>query len=198
LTDGKQQLDKLIQGNERFASGTPTHPNSGFMRRRETALNGQFPIAATLACADSRVPIEMIFDQGIGDIFSVKTAGNIIDDVSLGSLELGVYKFEIPLLLVLGHTDCGAIKLAVDANRLSGKMSEIIHRILPVVEQVTSENPDIDKDELVNKVTEENVRSVIKEISEKSEIISERVELGTLIIKGGVLDLESGEVEWLD
>jgi len=198
LLDGQQQLDKLNQGNERFASGTPTHPNSNFMRRRETARKGQFPIAATLSCADSRVPIEMIFDQGIGDIFSVKTAGNIIDEVSLGSLELGVYKFEIPLLLVLGHTDCGAIRLAVDANRLSGSMSRIIHDILPVVEKVSAEYPGMEKEELVVKVTEENVRSVIKEIREKSEIIDERLELGTLVMKGGIIDLESGEIEWLE
>ncbi len=82
MLDGKQQLDKLIMGNERYATGTLMHPTSSFMRRRDTARNGQYPIAATLSCADSRVPIEMVFDHGIGDIFSVRTAGNLIDELS--------------------------------------------------------------------------------------------------------------------
>jgi len=198
LLDGKKELDKLIQGNERYVSGTLIHPNSNFMRRKETAQNGQFPIAATLSCADSRVPIELVFDQGIGDIFSVRTAGNIIDTISLGSLELGVYKFGIPLLLVLGHTDCGAIKLAVEADRLSGNMSQIVHGILPVVEQVTQKHPHMGKAELTDQVTKENVRSVIREILDKSELIDEKVKIGALMIKGGIVDLESGEVEWLD
>lgn len=198
LLDGNKQLERLMRGNERYVEDRLEHPNRDADRRRETAQFGQSPIVATLSCSDSRAPIEVVFDKGVGDIFSVRTAGNIIDELVLGSLELGISQFDIPLLCVLGHTNCGAIKLAVEVNRLSGNMSRIVHGILPVFERVTRKHPQLSKEKLIEKVTEENVRSVIREIRDKSEIIDERAILGDLLIIGGVIDIESGLARWLD
>lgn len=191
-------LQKLTEGNQRFADGKSTHPNLDDNRRVITFENGQEPFAAILSCADSRAPIEMVFDQGIGDIFSVRTAGNVIDDVTLGSIELGVHKFNIPVLLIVGHTDCGAIKLAVENSELEGKMPQVIEKILPAVESVQQQFHKLSNDMLIYEVTKENAKNVAQELIERSAVLKERVASGKLKILAGIHDLKTGAVEYFE
>lgn len=197
MSKSDEALKRLIEGNARFAAGESIHPNQGEEWRHETYYSGQTPFVAMLSCADSRAPVEIIFDQGISDIFSVRNAGNIYDDTELGSLELGIYKFNIPLLVVMGHTDCGAMKLAVKGNRMHGYMTTVIDHIIPVVNKVKEEHPELTLDDLVLEVTKANAISVAKELVEQSKILRYKVRDGELVIKAALHDLKSGKVEWL-
>ena len=190
-------VKRLEEGNARFAACQSIHPNLGEEWRHETFRSGQSPFAAILSCADSRAPVELVFDQGIGDIFSVRNAGNIFDDITLGSLELGVYKFDIPLLIVMGHTDCGAIKLAVQGNRLHANITKVIDRIIPVIKTVKEKNPGLHGERLMLEVTKANALSVAKELVEQSKVLRYKVRDGELAIKAALHDLKSGKVEWL-
>jgi len=194
----EQALDLLNEGNARFAAGASIHPNLTERIRIETFENGQKPLCAILSCADSRAPVELVFDRGIGDIFSVRNAGNVADEVVQGSLELGIYKFGIPLLIVMGHTDCGAIKCAVDGDRLHGSMPKVIDRIIPVVEAVRQQRPGLSKDELVLEVTKANARHVLNELTERSDVFREKIAGGELKVMSALHDLKSGKVEWFN
>ncbi len=198
MTKIDETLRRLEEGNIRFAGGSSIHPNLTDERRIDTLRNGQTPFAGILSCSDSRSPVELIFDQGIGDIFSVRNAGNICDDFTMGSLELGVYKFNIPLLIVMGHTDCGAIRLAVQGNRLHANISRIIDRIIPVVTKVKENNPGLYGEGLMLEVTKANALSTAKELVENSKILRDKVRYSELRIIAAMHDLESGRVEWLE
>ncbi|MDP8237646.1 MAG: carbonic anhydrase [Candidatus Hatepunaea meridiana] len=192
-----KELKRLTEGNERFAEGKSEHPNLGEELRHETFHSGQEPFVAILSCADSRAPVELVFDQGIGDVFSVRNAGNIYDDIELGSLELGVYKFNIPLLIVMGHTDCGAIKLGVQGDRLHGYMTKVIDHIIPVAEAVKRRHPDLSGEALETEVTKSNALRVVEEIIEHSEVFRKKIIDGELKIIAAMHDLKSGKVSWL-
>ena len=110
-------LTQLLRGNERFVAGWPDHPNQSARRRREVSEAGQHPFAIILSCADSRVPPEIIFDQGLGDLFIVRVAGNVLDDVVLGTIEYAVEHLQVPLVMVLGHDKCGAVTAAVEGGK---------------------------------------------------------------------------------
>ena len=165
MSNAEKAIQLLTEGNMRFATEQPIYPNLTKQIRIETFEHGQKPFCAILSCADSRAPVELVFDQGIGDIFSVRNAGNTFDEGVQGSLELGVYKFGIPLLVVLGHTDCGAIKCAVDDTPLKGEMITVIDRIKPVVQEVRHRRPDLTGDELYTEVTMDNARYTIDTLS---------------------------------
>ncbi len=194
----EEAIEFLIAGNARFAAGASIHPNLTEQVRLETYEQGQKPFCAVLSCADSRAPVEMVFDQGIGDIFSVRSAGNVADEVVRGSLEMGVYKFGIPLLIVMGHTDCGAIKLAVDGDRLHGSMPSVIDLIIPVAETVREQNPGLGKDGLILEVTRANARHVVNELVKRSDVFRRKIVGGELKVMSALHDLKSGLVEWLD
>ncbi len=193
----EQALELLTEGNARFAAGTSIHPNLTEQVRIGTFENGQKPFCAILSCADSRAPVELVFNQGIGDIFSVRNAGNVADEAVQGSLELGVYKFSIPLLIVMGHTDCGAINCAVDDDRLHGSMPTVIDRIIPVVEAVRERHPELGGDELILEVTKANARHVVNELTERNDVFRRKIAGGELKIMSALHDLRSGRVEWL-
>ena len=192
-----ESLSKLKEGNDRFASGNSIHPNLSAEVRNETLVNGQKPFAAVVSCADSRCPVDLVFDQGIGDMFSVRTAGNVLDGLAMGSLELGVYKFDIPLVVVLGHTDCGAIKLAIDGKELPGEMQGIIEKIMPAIEEVQQKFHKLNPEMLEYEVTAANMKKVIDEIS-NSEVIKKRIDEGKSMVIGGIHQLDSGVVEWFE
>ena len=189
-------LSNLKEGNLRFMSGKSTHPRLDAEIRLDTYNNGQKPFAGILSCSDSRVPVEMIFDQGIGDIFSVRNAGNICDDITIGSFELALTTFDIPLLIVMGHTDCGAVNLALKEETLPGHMSRIISKIQPSVKKVLETKPELEGKRLEFEVALQNAQGVVLELTQSSRILAERIDSEKLMIIPAMYYLEDGSVEW--
>ena len=146
-----EALKMLQKGNSRYMSGGLEHPNLGQGRRTLTATQGQRPFAAILSCSDSRVPVELIFDCGIGDISVVRVAGNVLGNSELGSIEYAVDHLGVSLFLVLGHTKCAAVKAVCEAGLLEGNLHGISEKILPAVQQVDATSPGSTPDQ---KVTE--------------------------------------------
>ena len=191
-----QVRDRLAAGNERFVTGRPLHRD--WARERAATANGQFPYAVVLGCVDSRVPGEVIFDQGLGEIFNARIAGNVLDDEILGSLEFACAAAGARLITVLGHTQCGAVKAACSGAEL-GHLNALLARIRPSVEAVRSERPAgaaVD-DRFVAEVTERNVRRTIEQIRERSPLLRELVDSGKVGVVGGIYELETGRVRFL-
>jgi len=190
-------LQMLAEGNLRYVLGQPTHPNTSFSRRLLTTTDGQAPFATVIACSDSRVPVEILFDQGIGDLFVIKVAGNVADTDEIGSAEYGVDHLGTPVLMVLGHTYCGAVTAVATGAEVHGSIPQLVDNIIPAVDKTKKENPEADKDELISKAIEENVWQSIKDIRAKSHAIAEREEAGKVVIVGAVYDILTGKVRIL-
>jgi len=188
---------RLEEGNVRFQNQQRRLPNSGLSRVRETAKDGQHPFVTMLSCSDSRVPLEVVFDQGIGDIFVIRVAGNVAGDSEIGSIEYGVEHVGTPLLVVLGHTKCGAVTAAATHAHTEGSITKLVERIQPAVEKVTKDTPEITAEELVKKATVENVWESIKNLMKKSEILRHCVKEDKLRVVGAIYNVETGAVEWL-
>jgi len=188
-------LQELRDGNERFVAGTPMLRN--FSAAVQTTASGQYPFAVVLSCLDSRQPIEIVLDQGIGDIFSARVAGNVLDDDILGSLEFACKVSGAKLIAVIGHSNCGAIKGAIDAVEL-GNLTGLLNKIKPAVDIVPAGvQPRTTKNSaFVNDVSEANVRLVMKEIRERSPILREMLEQGQIELAGGMYDLATGKVQF--
>ncbi len=185
-------LDKLKAGNERFRTGKSVERNLPAKVRATAA--GQYPFAVVLGCMDSRVPAEAVFDQSVGDLFNIRVAGNVVNVDNLGSLEYAGKVIGVKLIVVLGHTSCGAIKGAVDNVKL-GNLTELLAKIQPAV---AASGPGTSKDHAyVDKVGEQNVRIAMKEIREKSPVLKEMLDAGALGMVGGMYDLETGAVTFL-
>lgn len=161
-------LSLLKEGNLRFSQGKLTNPNQGASRRTETADHGQKPFTIVLSCADSRVPLDLIFDRGIGDIFGVRVAGNVAGIDQLGSIEYGVEHLGIPLVVVLGHSKCGAVGAVVEGEHAQGNLRAITEKIVPAVDKTRKANPNLPMDELVDKCSITNVQQVIQDLSSNS------------------------------
>ena len=187
----------LKEGNDRFRAQQRRSPNSGLPRVKETAKNGQHPFVTILSCSDSRVPLEVVFDRGIGDIFVIRVAGNIAGDSEIGSIEYGVEHVGTPLLVVLGHTKCGAVTAAATNAQPGGSITKVLDKIQPAVAKVKSANPEIKDEALVKEVTVENVWKGVKTLMESSEIIRSHVKEKKLQIVGAMYNVETGAVEWL-
>lgn len=192
--------DQIIQtfkeGNERFIKNElTTRDHSAQVRKSAT---GQFPKAVVLSCLDSRVPVEDVFDRGIGDIFVGRVAGNFVNEDLLGSMEFGCKVAGAKVILVLGHEHCGAVKSAIDDVKL-GNITAMLSKIRPAVDMVkyegdrTSSNP-----EFVHQVCESNVKHTIEQIRTKSSILKEMEDNGQIKIIGGVYDMDSGKVTFLE
>jgi carbonic anhydrase len=182
-------LAKLRTGNERFVRAAAISAKPTRARRVATA-KAQHPFAIIVGCSDSRTPPEMIFDQNIGDLFVVRTAGNLADDVALGSIEYAVEHLGARLIVVLGHSRCGAVAAAVESASAPGHVGNIVGEIRPAVETVQNEGGDL----LVNAI-KSNIDRVAKRISEKAEFGS----LGSSVrVVEGYYDLDTGKVSWLD
>ena len=187
----------LRAGNQRFVSGTLTSRDHSAQVRE--AAGGQFPKAIVLSCVDSRVPVEDVFDLGIGDIFVARVAGNFENTDILGSMEFATKISGAKLILVLGHEDCGAVKAAIDQAQL-GNITAMLENIKPAVEALssykgdqTSANP-----EFVHLVAEKNIRLSMRDIRERSSILKGLEEQGQIKIIGALYDMNSGTVEFLD
>jgi carbonic anhydrase len=187
----EEALRALREGNRRFAAGRAVHPHQDAARREEI-LPGQRPFAVILACSDSRVPPEIIFDQGLGDLFVVRTAGDVVDDVALGSIEYAVEHLGVPLVVVLGHTRCGAVTATLHGDEVSGHIAAIVQAILPAVQEARR----LPGDPLSNAI-DAHIRHVVAYLRATSPILAEREHAGTLRIVGARYNLENGEVEWM-
>ena len=189
-------LKELKDGNQRFVEKKQL--NRDLMQQVSETSNGQFPFATILSCIDSRVSSELIFDQGIGDIFSVRIAGNFVNEDILGSMEFACKLAGTKLVLVLGHTACGAVKGACDRARL-GNLTTLINKIEPSVEAV-KEPEDVSlrnssNIDFVNEVAAVNVKMTIENIRVKSQVLKELEDAGEIQIIGGMYDIKTGAVE---
>lgn len=204
LTQEEQQaltpdevLRLLKEGNQRFVAGTVTSRDHSAQIRK--AVGGQFPKAMILSCVDSRVPVEDVFDRGIGDVFVARVAGNFENTDILGSMEFATKVSGAKLVLVMGHEDCGAIKAAIDGAKL-GNITAMLENIKPAVDSLssyegdqTSANP-----EFVHLVAEKNVRMTMDRIRKRSSILSGMEEQGQIKITGALYDMDTGRVAFLD
>ncbi|PMB45085.1 carbonic anhydrase [Fischerella thermalis CCMEE 5205] len=180
-------LQRLMEGNQRFVQHQPQYPDQSQARLQEVA-QAQHPFATILSCADSRVPAEIIFDQGIGDIFDVRIAGNIATPEAIGSIEYAVALLNTPLLMVLGHERCGAVTAAVQNEPLPGDISTFVKAIKPVVAKVKYQPGNT-----VDNAVIANVHYQIQRLK-RSPLLSERLQSGKLKIVGGRYDLDTGSV----
>ena len=194
-------IDEIIQqfkdGNERFLKGT-TIQNDFHKQVEQTGSQGQFPKAIVLSCIDSRAPAEVIFDKGIGDIFGTRVAGNYADEGVIGGIEYACKVAGAKVIIVLGHTDCGAVKSACDNVKL-GNITYVMDEIKPAVDSVKGipgERNSANKD-FVKDVTKKNVQLTMKKILEDSEILSELAKEGKVKIIGAVYDVKTGKVEFI-
>jgi carbonic anhydrase len=193
----KTALARLVAGNKRFVAGRARDPRRGSVRRVQVA-QGQKPFAAILTCADSRVPPELVFDQGFGDLFVVRIAGNTATDpIVIGSLEYAVEVLGSILVFVLGHSDCGAVKGAIDVVTkgavLPGDIGAVVTPIIPAVEAVK----DTPKPELLEAATDQNIHDTIAVLA-AVPLLAEGIAAGTLAVVGGEYELESGVVDLVD
>lgn len=193
----EKSIQYLREGNDRFVANLRAHRN--LLEQVNDTRDGQFPFATILSCIDSRTSAELVFDQGLGDIFSVRIAGNIINEDILGSMEFSCKVAGSRAIVVLGHTKCGAIKGACDGVQL-GNLSTLLNKIQPSVyhEHSVKENRNSSNGEFVEKVAEIQVRRSVRAIVEQSVVLREMVDQKQIGIIGGLYDVESGRVQWLD
>lgn len=187
-----EALQRLMDGNARYAAGTGTCPDYS-VGRADRAL-GQHPVATILSCADSRVAPELVFDQGSGDLFVLRVAGNTVNTDGLASIEYGVSVLAVPLIMVLGHSSCGAVGAAIKVVKenavLPGHLPQLIDSIRPAVETVLADNSS---DPLAD-ATVENVRHSVETLKYSSAIVAEAAAAGQIEIVGGVYDIATGKV----
>lgn len=190
-----EALTLLLEGNERYANMQSSYPDQTIERRNEVA-GGQHPFAIIFGCVDSRVPPELVFDQGLGDLLVIRTAGHVIGDAALGSIEFGVEELGIPLIVVLGHEKCGAVAAtitAVEQNIVAhDKIQTLVDHIKPAVEQARNQPGDLCHNAILS-----NIELVVNTLKE-TPLLQEFVEKGKLTIVGACYELETGKVVLLD
>ncbi|MFH7028280.1 MAG: carbonic anhydrase [Heteroscytonema crispum UTEX LB 1556] len=184
-------LKRLMEGNQRFIDGKRLNPNQSKLRLQETSV-AQYPFAAILGCADSRVPSEIVFDQGLGDLFVVRVAGNVASQTAIGSLEFATAVLGAQLIMVLGHARCGAVVAAVKGDPLPGRIGVFVEEIKPAVERIRSKTGNIEENAIIS-----NVQYQAQRLAEASTILGGLMKEGKLKIVGGRYDLASGKVTML-
>ena len=197
-----EALERLREGNRRFVAGAPVTLDTSRERRAEVC-EGQSPFAIVLGCSDSRVPAEYVFDQGLGDLFVIRVAGNIVARSQIGSVEFAAERFGTRLVVVLGHSDCGAIRATLDAiassdARPSENLCAIVDRVRPAVEPLVGGEASSDPAKLVDLAVRANVRASADRLRTGSEAIARLVDEDGLGIVGAHYSLGSGEVTFLD
>ena len=187
--DAEEALAKLLQGNKRYVAGKPLHPNNSAKHRTQVAT-GQHPFAIIVSCSDSRVPPEVLFDQGLGDLFVIRSAGHVVDDFALGSIEYAVEHLGSKLIVVLGHERCGAVDATVKGGEAPGHIKSVVEAIRPAVAKAKGKHGDV----LCNAV-KSNVKMTAEKIKGAGPILTEPIEDGLLKIVGAYYDLDTGAVE---
>jgi carbonic anhydrase len=184
-------LRELKTGNEHHQRHQYAHPHET-ASRQQALVSAQHPHAMVLACADSRVPPEVVFDQGLGDLFTVRVAGNIVDDAVIASFEYGVEHLHTPLLVVMGHQSCGAVTAAVEGGEVPGHLSALVTAIRPSVDRAKPLPGS-----LIDNAVRLNVETAVNQLRHSGPILSEAVANGHLRVVGAVCSLQNGEVRWL-
>ncbi|MBI5016271.1 MAG: carbonic anhydrase [Deltaproteobacteria bacterium] len=187
----EEALKRLAEGNQRYVAAKASHPDQTPERRTQVA-GGQSPFAIVLGCADSRVPPEVLFDQGLGDLFTVRVAGNVLDDAGLGSLEYAADHLGVHLLVVLGHERCGAVDAAVKGGEAEGRVKYLVKALKPAVSAAKGLPGDV-----LDNAVRANVALVVKQLKTSKPVLAELVEDGKLAVVGARYDLDTGIVEIL-
>jgi carbonic anhydrase len=203
MISAREALALLREGNHRFVSEVSSRDTFESRARRLELTAGQEPFAAILGCSDSRVPVEIVFDQGLGDLFVIRVAGNIVAPSQIGSVEFAAEQFGTRLVVVLGHSQCGAIQTTVDQLRRpvenqSRNLHSIVDLVRPAVEDVIRSGMGHDYDTLVNEAVRANIRASVRHLRHGSDIIENLIQNSGLMVVGAEYSLETGIVEFFD
>jgi len=195
---GQHALQLLKEGNARFLAGEANGPSTDPETIRIAAVDGQKPFVSVLTCADSRVPVERVFDRGFGEIFVVRVAGNVTAQHETGSIEFSLAALKAPLLVVMGHNKCGAIKAAIAGQPVTPNIDSFLASIQPAVQRVRAAQPNLSPEQFEEAVTQENVRQTLRELYATSPLIREKVQSGAVEVAIAEIDITTGKVAWLD
>ncbi len=203
MTSGLQALERLREGNRRFASGDPSHDSRSNRARRGELASSQQPFAAILGCSDSRVPVEIVFDQGLGDLFVIRVAGNVVAPSQIGSVEFAAERFGTRLVVVLGHSRCGAIQATLEQlqrprENQSRHLHSIVDRIRPSIEGLLATELQHDPESLVRQAVRANIRASVGHLRHGSQLIEHLVQSSGLLVVGAEYSLETGLVDFFD
>ena len=203
MTSAREGLDRLREGNRRFVSDVRSRESLASQKRRSELEAGQEPFAIILGCSDSRVPAEMVFDQGLGDLFVIRVAGNVVASSQVGSVEFAAARFGTRLVVVLGHSQCGAIlatleELQQPTNHQSPNLRSIVDRVRPSVEALLGTEFSRDPDALVREAVRANIRASANHLRHGSEIVEQLILKSGLIVVGAEYSLATGVVEFFD
>ena len=203
MISARAALERLREGNRRFVSGTKRSDRFTNQARRSELADGQEPFAIILGCSDSRVPAEIVFDQGLGDLFVIRVAGNIVASSQVGSVEFAAERFGSRLVVVLGHSQCGAIQATLEelqrpTENQSRNLRSIVDRIRPSVETLLGTELRHDSDALVRHAVRANVRVSANHLRHGSEVLEQLIQRDRLLVVGAEYSLETGDVEFFD
>src|SRR5215472_9068903 len=202
MLSASDALLRLGEGNRRFASNTPA-TTALSLARRDELIGRQEPFAIVLGCSDARVPAEIVFDQGLGDLFVIRVAGNVVAPSGVGSVEFAVERFGVQLVVVLGHTRCGAIDATLEVlarpdQSQSRGLRSIVDRVRPAIEGLVAAGSGRDRAQVVQEAVRANIRASVNQLRHGSEILERLVLADRLQVKGAEYALDSGEVTFLD
>lgn len=192
-----EALRLLEAGNLRWAADQGTNPNTDTERRADLSEKGQTPFATILTCADSRIPVERVFDRGVGDVFVIRVAGNVVGDDATGTIEYGAEHLHVPLLVVMGHTKCGAVAAAASAGHTGGSITQLVDKISPAVARTKQQHPELEGKELAAASVKENVWQSVFDLVRTSSNVRGLIREHKLRVVGAVYDISTGKVEWI-
>jgi len=203
VISAREALERLREGNGRFVSGVRSLDSLLSHTRRGDFVEGQEPFAVILGCSDSRVPVEFVFDQGLGDLFVIRVAGNVVARSQIGSIEFAAERFGTRLVVVLGHTRCGAVQATLEelqrpTEKQSRNLASIVDRIRPAVQELLAGDPTPDPDTLAKRAVRANVRLSANTLRHGSETLERLIEKEGLQVVGAEYSLETGVVEFFD
>jgi carbonic anhydrase len=203
MISAQEALDRLRSGNQRFIADECEGNAIASKAHRIALEKGQEPFAIILGCADSRVPAEIVFDQGLGDLFVIRVAGNVVAPSQIGSIEFAAERFGTQLVIVLGHTSCGAVAATIEelerpSQNRSPNLHAIVSRIEPTVASMMATKNSLSEAEFLDEAVRANIRASVKNLRNGSGILEQLIQSGKLVIVGAEYSLETGEVEFLD
>lgn len=201
MISANEALERLKDGNLRFMSGLGGRDLDFENARRLELVEEQYPFAIVLGCSDSRVPLELIFDQGLGDLFVVRVAGNVVAPSQAGSIEFAAQRFGTPLVVIMGHSGCGAVEATIDevlnpTASLSYNLEQVVNRIRPAVNTLLTVEPGISRESLSDRAVKANVASMTRLLIHESDLLKTMVEEGRLAVAGAEYSLETGLVDF--
>lgn len=201
MISANEALERLKDGNLRFMSGLGGRDLDFENARRLELVEEQYPFAIVLGCSDSRVPLELIFDQGLGDLFVVRVAGNVVAPSQAGSIEFAAQRFGTPLVVIMGHSGCGAVEATIDevlnpTASLSSNLEQVVNRIRPAVNTLLTVEPGISRESLSDRAVKANVASMTRLLIHESDLLKTMVEEGRLAVAGAEYSLETGLVDF--